>query len=83
VFKKGKRISAGPKNGTVEDHNTHTETTTDLRLNEPKDYKMFLQFDGYLATGNAFEDLKFANAVSPQFTGIIVLETCLLVGRGQ
>jgi hypothetical protein len=30
----------------------------------------------YLATGNTFEDLKFTSAVSPQSTGIIVMETC-------
>lgn len=29
---------------------------------------------GYLATGNALEDLKFINAVSPQSIGIIVLK---------
>jgi hypothetical protein len=35
---------------------------------------------GYLANGNAFEDMKFINAL-PQTIGIIVLETCLLLGR--
>jgi hypothetical protein len=35
----------------------------------------------YLATGNAFEDLKFINAVSPQSVGIIVPENYLLIGR--
>jgi hypothetical protein len=28
-----------------------------------------------------FEDLKFVSAMSPQSTGVIVLETCLLLGR--
>ena len=35
---------------------------------------------GYLGTGNAYEDMKFINAVSPQ-SGIIVPETCWLLGR--
>jgi hypothetical protein len=34
----------------------------------------------YLATGNNFEDLKFVSVIS-QSTRIIVLETCLLLGR--
>ena len=33
----------------------------------------------YLATGNNFEDLKFASAVSPQSIGIIVMETCTAI----
>jgi hypothetical protein len=36
---------------------------------------------GYLATGNACGDLKFINAPSPQSSGIIMLQTCLLLGR--
>jgi hypothetical protein len=36
---------------------------------------------GCLATVNAFEDLTFINAPSPQSIGITVLETCLLFGR--
>jgi hypothetical protein len=37
----------------------------------------------YPASGNAAEDLKFINTISPESTGIIVLETCLLLGRGM
>ena len=36
---------------------------------------------GYLASGDTFEDLKFINAISPQSIGILILETCLLLGR--
>ena len=36
---------------------------------------------GCLASGDTFEDLKFINAISPQSNGIIMLETCLLLGR--
>jgi len=36
---------------------------------------------GCLASGDTFEDLKFINAISPQSVGIIMLETCLLLGR--
>jgi hypothetical protein len=35
----------------------------------------------YLGTRNAVGDLKFINAIAPQSVGIIVLDTCLLLGR--
>jgi hypothetical protein len=35
----------------------------------------------YLASGDTYEDLKFINAISLQSIGIILLETCLLLGR--
>jgi len=37
--------------------------------------------DTFVASGDTFEDLKFINAISPQYIGIIMLETCLLLGR--
>jgi len=37
----------------------------------------------YLATGNAFENLKFTSAISPQSIGIIVMETCTALTRSS
>jgi hypothetical protein len=37
--KEKRKFAAGPKDGTNEDHNTHTNLMKDLRLSRPNDYK--------------------------------------------